>query len=116
MLSPSVYWVKNIGPWNIALAPRPRGGEDLDEEIFALRAAGVDLVVSLLEAAEIRELDLADRLTKKHVAKETKSPFAISLFRIAASRNTRAISTRVLRHSLEKLKRANPCWSIAAQA
>ena len=58
MLSPSIYRVKNVGAWNIALSPRPRGGEDLDEEIFSLRAAGVDLVVSLLEAAEIRELDL----------------------------------------------------------
>ena len=58
MLSPSIYRVKNIGACNIALAPRPRGGEDLDDEMSAWRAAGVDLVVSLLETSEALELEL----------------------------------------------------------
>jgi len=38
--------------------PRPRGGDWLEDEIGSLRAVGVDVVVSLLEPAEIIELDL----------------------------------------------------------
>jgi protein-tyrosine phosphatase len=61
MRAASVYWVNKIEPWKIALAARPRGGEDLDDEMLAWRAAGVDLVVSLLETSEVRELDLAQQ-------------------------------------------------------
>ena len=42
----------------MALMPRPRGGEWLGEEVCGWREAGVGLVVSLLEPAEVRELDL----------------------------------------------------------
>ena len=42
---------------------RPRGGEWLADEIAGLRAAGVDIVVSLLEPAEVEELGLAEEPT-----------------------------------------------------
>lgn len=61
MRAASIYWVKKIEPWKIALAARPRGSEDLDDEMLAWRAAGVDLVVSLLETSEVRELELAQQ-------------------------------------------------------
>jgi protein-tyrosine phosphatase len=38
--------------------PRPRGGEWLKEEILALKKQKVELLVSLLEAGEIYELEL----------------------------------------------------------
>lgn len=38
--------------------PRPRGGDWLEDEINALRAMNVDVVVSLLETDEVQELDL----------------------------------------------------------
>ena len=60
MLSPSIYWISQIGNRKIALAARPRGGEDLDYEMSGWRNAGVDLVVSLLEPSEVRELELSD--------------------------------------------------------
>jgi protein-tyrosine phosphatase len=58
MLPLSIHWVNAILPSRLALMPRPRGGEDLASEIEALRGAGVDTVVSLLEASEVRELEL----------------------------------------------------------
>jgi RimJ/RimL family protein N-acetyltransferase/protein-tyrosine phosphatase len=54
-----LHWVAGIEPHRLALSARPRGGEDLAEEVAAWQAAGVGLVVSLLEASEVRELELA---------------------------------------------------------
>ncbi len=53
-----LHWVK--GPWEgkLALAPRPRGGDWLEEEMAAWRRAGIDTVVSLLTPDEERDLDL----------------------------------------------------------
>jgi protein-tyrosine phosphatase len=48
------------GPWKgrLAILPRPRGGDWLEDEIRAWSAAGVDVVVSALEAEETSELEL----------------------------------------------------------
>jgi protein-tyrosine phosphatase len=50
------------GPWpgRLAILPRPRGGDWLDDEIDAWSQAGVDVVVSLLTPDEITDLELAD--------------------------------------------------------
>jgi protein-tyrosine phosphatase len=40
--------------------PRPRAGDWLEDEVRAWRAAGVDLVVSLLTASEVAELGLVE--------------------------------------------------------
>jgi protein-tyrosine phosphatase len=61
MLPPAIYRINTIGAWKIALAPRPRGGDDLDDEMVAWRNASIDLVVSLLETAEARELELVEQ-------------------------------------------------------
>jgi protein-tyrosine phosphatase len=58
VFEPSLNWVQGIEPHRVALMPRPRGGEWLGEEVGGWRAAGIGLVVSLLEPAEVRELDL----------------------------------------------------------
>ena len=58
MLEPSLYWVGAIAPHRLALAPRPRGGEWLPDEVAGWRRAGVDQVLCLLEIQEVRELDL----------------------------------------------------------
>ncbi len=49
------YWITN----NLAIVARPRGGDWLDDEMAALRSAGIDVVVSMLESAEIAELGLS---------------------------------------------------------
>src|SRR5262245_9740655 len=53
-----IYWVD--GPWRgrLAIMPRPRGGDWLEDEVRALRKADVDIVVSLLTLEEVAELDL----------------------------------------------------------
>jgi protein-tyrosine phosphatase len=50
------------GPWlgRLAIMPRPRGGDWLEDEIQSWRRSGVDAVVSLLTREEESELDLAD--------------------------------------------------------
>jgi protein-tyrosine phosphatase len=58
VISTSIYWVSGIAPYRLALMPRPRGAEDLKDEIIAWQSAGIESVVSLLEAHEIRELEL----------------------------------------------------------
>jgi protein-tyrosine phosphatase len=54
-----VYWIE--GPWSgrLAVVPRPRGGDWLEDEVRAWRAAGIDVVVSLLQSEETVELDIA---------------------------------------------------------
>jgi protein-tyrosine phosphatase len=53
-----LFWVE--GPWlgRMAISPRPRGGEWLDDEMKGWRGAGVDVVVSLLEPDEAEDLSL----------------------------------------------------------
>ena len=53
-----IYWIGVPGPGRLAILPRPRGGEWLDEDIRSLRKEGVDVLVSLLERHEVEEFDL----------------------------------------------------------
>lgn len=54
-----LYWIE--GPWQgkLAILPRPRGGDWLEDEVREWRAAGVDRIVSLLTSDEVADLDLA---------------------------------------------------------
>jgi protein-tyrosine phosphatase len=53
-----LFWIP--GPWKgrLATAPRPRGGDWLEDEIAAWKAAGLSIVVSTLTATESAHLDL----------------------------------------------------------
>ena len=53
-----VFWI--AGPWRgqLGILPRPRGGDWLPDETAAWRAAGIDMVVSLLEREEAADLIL----------------------------------------------------------
>jgi protein-tyrosine phosphatase len=55
-----LYWIE--GPWRgrLAIMPRPRGGDWLEDEIQSWRRYGVDVVVSLLTCEEQTELNLRD--------------------------------------------------------
>lgn len=48
------YWINA----HLAIVPRPRGGDWLDDEMQALRLAGIDVIVSMIEPAEAEELGL----------------------------------------------------------
>lgn len=54
----TVYWTE--GPWRgrLAIVPRPRGGDWLDDEMQSLRDAGLDVIVSTLEPEEADDLNL----------------------------------------------------------
>jgi Cyclin-dependent kinase inhibitor 3 (CDKN3) len=49
------------GPWpgKLAIVPRPRGGDWLDDELRAIKQEGFDILVSLLTKEELEELGLA---------------------------------------------------------
>jgi hypothetical protein len=52
------YWLKLPTPAKLAIVPRPRGGDWLDDEIRNLRRDGIDVLVSLLTPEEEDELGL----------------------------------------------------------
>ena len=68
MIATELYWLD--GPWRgkLALAPRPRGGDWLSDELASWQQAGINTVVSLLTPEEERDLGLASeqRETKAH--------------------------------------------------
>lgn len=60
MFETTIHWVRDIPPHRLGLMARPRGADALREEVAAWQRASVDMVVSLLEAHEIRELELQE--------------------------------------------------------
>jgi len=48
------YWITS----QLAIIPRPRGGDWLDDEMLALKDAGIQVVVSMLEKEEAVQLTL----------------------------------------------------------
>jgi protein-tyrosine phosphatase len=60
MSTTDVYWIP--GPWRgrLGIVPRPRGGDWLADEIRSWRAAGLNVVTSLLTPGEVSELELQE--------------------------------------------------------
>jgi len=52
------YDIPGTWPGRLAIMPRPRGGDWLDEEVRTWREQGIQLVVSALTKEEIEELQL----------------------------------------------------------
>lgn len=59
-MRPALYTVAREGAGRLSTMARPRGGDWLSDELRALRAAGVDILVCALPEAERDELELAD--------------------------------------------------------
>jgi protein-tyrosine phosphatase len=53
-----VYWTNEKFPGRIALVPRPRGGDWLEDEASAWANAGLDAIVSMLERDEVESFSL----------------------------------------------------------
>jgi hypothetical protein len=53
-----LFWIEHGGAGRLAITARPRADDWLDAEVDAWKAAGVDILVSLLEASEVSELGL----------------------------------------------------------
>lgn len=63
-----IYWIETPGPGRLAVMPRPRGGDRLEDEIRALKNDGVDILVSLLTPEEEDYLGLREEgaTAKRH--------------------------------------------------
>ena len=53
-------WIKEVEPLRLAFSQRPRGGQWLAGDLAEWRAAGVDAVISLIDGAEERDLQLEE--------------------------------------------------------
>ena len=60
MIQPDIYWIKAFEAGHLAMMPRPRAGDWLEDEIKGLRHEGVDTLVSLLTLSEMQELELTE--------------------------------------------------------
>lgn len=58
-MRPRIFWIEGS---RLGLMARPRGGEDLDEEMRSLRATRVEILCSLLTDDESAELELSDEV------------------------------------------------------
>ena len=54
------YLIKGPWPGKLAIIPRPRGGDWLEDEVRTLREEGFETVVSLLTTEETEELGLTE--------------------------------------------------------
>jgi protein-tyrosine phosphatase len=54
-----VYWIDGPWPGRMAVLPRPRGGDWLEDEVRAWKQADIDVVVSLLTFEEAADFDLS---------------------------------------------------------
>ena len=54
----AAYWIAGPWPGRLAIVPRPRGGDWLEEEVHSWQEAGLEVVVSLLTPDENTELEL----------------------------------------------------------
>ena len=59
MFTAELTWVDTGTPGRLAIIPAPGGGHRLRHAVLELRAAGVDLLVSLLPEAQAQDLELA---------------------------------------------------------
>ena len=59
-MSRNLYWVDRLPFGRVAIMPRPRGGDWLDDEILAWKRENVDVVVSLLMPDEVSDLELTN--------------------------------------------------------
>jgi protein-tyrosine phosphatase len=58
-LRPTLYTVHRDGPGRLSTMAKPRGDDWLDDELRALRRAGVDVLVCALPDPELHEVGLA---------------------------------------------------------
>jgi protein-tyrosine phosphatase len=65
-MRPEVYWIDAPGNRRLAIMPRPRAGDWLDDEIAGWEKEGIDVIISLLEPEEIAELGLQREAARCH--------------------------------------------------
>lgn len=56
-----LHWIAGDWPGRLAIMPRPRGGDWLEDEIQSWYREGVNAIVSLLTPDEVEDLDLVEQ-------------------------------------------------------
>jgi len=51
-MPPDIFWIKAAGRGRLAVMPRPRGGDWLEDEILHLKRSGIGTLVSMLTPEE----------------------------------------------------------------
>lgn len=59
-----LYWLDEKWPGKLAVAPRPRGGDWLQDDVARWKRLSIDAVLSLLTRDEERDMDLLDEGAK----------------------------------------------------
>ncbi|MDQ1708151.1 MAG: hypothetical protein QOJ88_1362 [Pyrinomonadaceae bacterium] len=84
-MKPTIYWIDHKTPGRLAILAKPHGNEELESDIEGWRAAGVDVVVSLLTDTDNAYLGLtSERELCRHHELEFVS-FPIQDFGVPAS-------------------------------
>lgn len=93
-----VYWIEGPWPGRLAIVPRPRGGDWLEDEVQAWQHAGLDRIVSFLTPEEVADLDLSKEEAWCQVYDLQFMSFPIPDRSVPASRN----AALALVHQLEQ--------------
>jgi protein-tyrosine phosphatase len=67
-MPPEIYWIQAAGRGRLAVMPRPRGGDWLEDELLQLKRSGIRTLVSMLTPEEESLLGLAEEgaLARRH--------------------------------------------------
>ena len=105
MMRAQLYWIE--GPWTgrLAIVPRPRGGDWLEDEVQEWQHAGLDRVVSLLTPDEVADFDLGKEEAWCQAHGIQFISFPIADRSVPASRNAALALARQLEHALAEGKR-----------
>jgi hypothetical protein len=57
-MRPEIHWIDLPARGRLAIMPRPRAGDWLDDEVAGLSAEGISGIVIHIEAGEVEELGL----------------------------------------------------------
>jgi protein-tyrosine phosphatase len=71
------FWVSGVEPGKLAIIPRPRGGDWLEDEVRSWTRSGLDVIVSLLTPEEENELDLRGEAAHSRAVGLEFKPFPI---------------------------------------
>ena len=96
------YWIE--GPWKggLAILPRPRGGDWLEDEVSGWQGSGIDVVVSLLMPDEVTEFGLEEEKALCEAYGIEFVSFPIEDRGVPSSESATTALVHKLDHSLER--------------